>query len=92
MGKDEKLRKQEIVEKGWEAAWFYSRKQKIPFTVTFCGSKPHTHTKKMPATENGEILGRTTFRTRPKSPKNPQQPLNITLGCINRSTVSRWDQ
>ena len=28
---------------------------------------------KIPATETGEILGRTTFRTRPKSPKNPQQ-------------------
>ena len=30
---------------------------------------------KMPATETGEMLGRTTFRTWPKSPKNPQQPL-----------------
>ena len=29
---------------------------------------------KMPATEAGETLGRTTFRTRPKSKKNPQQP------------------
>ena len=29
---------------------------------------------KMPATETGETLGRTTFRTQPKSLKNPQQP------------------
>ena len=29
---------------------------------------------KMLATETGETLGRTTFRTRPKSPKNPPQP------------------
>ena len=29
---------------------------------------------KMLATETGEMLGRTTFRTRPKNPKNPQQP------------------
>ena len=29
---------------------------------------------KMPATETGEMLGRTTFRTWPKSPKNPEQP------------------
>ena len=34
---------------------------------------------KMPATETGETLGRTTFRTWPKSPKNPQQPLDP--GC-----------
>ena len=30
---------------------------------------------KMPGTETGETLGTTTFRTRPKSPKNPQQPI-----------------
>ena len=30
---------------------------------------------KMPATETDETLGRTTFRTRPKSPKKPQQPI-----------------
>ncbi|XP_072851402.2 coiled-coil domain-containing protein 170 isoform X9 [Pogona vitticeps] len=29
---------------------------------------------KMPATETGETLGRTTFRTQPKNLKNPQQP------------------
>ena len=31
---------------------------------------------KMPATETGEMLGKTTFRTRPRSPKNPQQPFS----------------
>ena len=31
---------------------------------------------KMPATETGETSGRTTFRTRPKSPKDPEQPLD----------------
>ena len=31
---------------------------------------------KMPATETGEMLERTTFRTQPKSLKNPQQPLD----------------
>ena len=30
---------------------------------------------KMPATETGETLGRTIFRTQPKSLKNPQQPI-----------------
>ena len=30
--------------------------------------------RKMSATETGKTSGRTTFRTRPKSPKNPQQP------------------
>ena len=34
---------------------------------------------KMPATDTGKTLGRTTFRTRPKTPKNPQQPLDP--GC-----------
>ena len=32
--------------------------------------------KSLSATETGETLGRTTFRTWPKSPKNPQQPLD----------------
>ena len=31
---------------------------------------------KMPATETVETSGRTTFRTQPKSPKNPPQPLD----------------
>ena len=30
----------------------------------------------MPATETGETSGKTTFRIWPKSPKNPQQPLD----------------
>ena len=33
----------------------------------------------MPATETGKMLGRTAFRTQPKSLKNPQQPLDP--GC-----------
>ena len=41
----------------------------------------------MPATETGETLGRSTFRTRPRSPKNPQQPseehcFEVTLQSI----------
>ena len=38
---------------------------------------------KMPTTETGETLGRTTFRTQPKSSKNPQQP---TILCL------RWSE
>ena len=34
---------------------------------------------KMPATETGEALGRKTFRTRPNSLKNLQQPLRLCL-------------
>ena len=53
---------------------------------------------KMPATETGETAGRTTFRTWPKSTKNPQQPSDH--GCeslweykclfVQSSYVSGW--
>ena len=51
---------------------------------------------KMLATETGETLGRTTFRTQPKSPKNPQQPLDP--GCeslrenYENNYKNRWCQ
>ena len=32
---------------------------------------------KMPATEIEKTLGRKTLRTRPNSPENPQQPLDL---------------
>ena len=39
---------------------------------------------KMPATETGETLGRTTFRTRPRSPKNPQSLyLSLNLNSVS---------
>ena len=36
------------------------------------GQSSYSSTPKMPATETGETLGRITFRTWPKSPKNTQ--------------------
>ena len=42
---------------------------------------------KMLATETGEMLGRTIFRTWPKSPKNPQQPLaHLYNFCLRADT------
>ena len=50
------------------------------YTRRFDPSQLHQSTEccplEMPATETGEMLGRTTFRTWPKSPKNPQQLLD----------------
>ena len=46
----------------------------IQQTGTEHGQSCYSSPLKMPATETGETSGRSTFRTRPKSPKNPQQP------------------
>ena len=44
-------------------------------------------TARMPATETSETLGRTTFRTWPKSLKNPQ-PLDLGRESLREYTVS----
>ena len=43
----------------------------------------------MPATETGEMSGRTTFRTRPKSLKNPQQPLDPGRESLHEYIVNQ---
>ena len=46
---------------------------------------------KMPATETGETLGKTTVRTQPRSPKNPQQPEDEMVGQCHRSDQHEFD-
>ena len=41
----------------------------------------------MPATETGETSGRTTFRIRPNSPKNPEQPSACSSSCFSHETL-----
>ena len=45
---------------------------------------------KMPATETGKTSGRTTFRTRPKSLKNPQQPLDPGRESLHKYKVQGY--
>ena len=46
-------------------------------------AKTHGRDLQMPATETGEMLRRTTFRTWPKSLKNPQHPEEIMFNYSN---------
>ena len=64
----------------------------IQQTPTEHGQGSYSSPLKMPATETGKTSRRTTFRTRPKSPKNLQQPLAVALDVTQLDSLGFMEQ